>query len=627
MTIAFNSSIQTYLLGQTSTADSWLISDWAAGQSSLVRWDPTNVRRAADGAVELVLDRAAAGSSRPYDGAEIQSKEVATTGTWTWVAQAPVMQSGAVFGMFTYKADWKTQPWVEFDFEFVGRDTTKVQLNIHMEDASGRHISLDQAKGGPIIVNLGFDAAKGQHTYEVSVSDTTAVFRVDGKIVGSYGAKDMPGGVWQIGPQKSFVDLWAVDAGQESWAGDWAYNGTPITAKFSGFDIRPGDLTPSVIDTTTPTDPVIDTPVPADIQGDDGNNVLTGNDADNTIQGAGGDDTLSGGAGNDSLYGGAGNDTFLSGGGDDLKDGGAGSDWLSFGGSAAATVNLSLSGAQATGYGNDIVLNIENIFGTGAADRLTGNDLDNILIGNGGSDTLSGAAGNDLIDGGAGDDSLAGGTGNDTLLGGDGNDRMTLSPGDDRIDGGTGLDWLLITDSSGAQIDLGRSTAQDTGHGMDTITGIDNLQGGAGNDRLRGHDGANILKGGAGQDVLDGAAGADSLTGGAGADLLSGGIDSARDVFIFNALSDSRTATGRDTIQDFRSGIDDIDLRAIDARSTRGGDQAFAFNGTTAAAHSVWYETDGTNLIVHGDTNGDRIADFDIAFNSVTSLNAGDFLL
>ena len=51
------------------------------------------------------------------------------------------MEPGAVFGMFTYNADWEHQPWVEFDFEFVGADTTKVQLAIRMEDAAGNHIT------------------------------------------------------------------------------------------------------------------------------------------------------------------------------------------------------------------------------------------------------------------------------------------------------------------------------------------------------------------------------------------------------------------------------------------------------------------------------------------------------
>jgi beta-glucanase (GH16 family) len=46
------------------------------------------------------------------------------------------MVDGAVFGMFTYRADHFNDPWIEFDFEFVGADTTKVRLNIHMETAT-----------------------------------------------------------------------------------------------------------------------------------------------------------------------------------------------------------------------------------------------------------------------------------------------------------------------------------------------------------------------------------------------------------------------------------------------------------------------------------------------------------
>ncbi|MCC2653806.1 MAG: hypothetical protein K0Q60_3972, partial [Microvirga sp.] len=78
-------------------------------------------------------------------------------------------------------------------------------------------------------------------------------------------------------------------------------------------------------------------------------------------------------------------------------------------------------------------------------------------------------------------------------------------------------------------------TGANAGYGNDTLFG------GAGNDRLIG-------------DSSYGGTGADYLNGGSGNDTLDGG--GGRDLFAFDLSS------GRDTIQYFRPGEDQIDLRA-----------------------------------------------------------------
>lgn len=617
MTITYDNQINTYTIGQTAPSNGWLASDWAAGQTSNMNWEADNVRRTSTGAVELVLDKSAAGASRPYAGGEIQSDATATTGTFAWKAKAPVMQSGAVFGMFSYRADWQKQPWVEFDFEFVGKDTTKVQLNIHMENAAGQHVSLAEKKGAPVIVDLGFDAAQGTHEYKVVVGTQSATFLVDGKVVGVYGAADMPQGVWQIGPMKSYVDLWCAQ-GLDSWTGTWAGGSTPLVGSVGGVEVREGDLTAAALaqPVAAPTAPVAD----------DFANLLTGTDGADLIDGKGGNDTIHGGASHDSLQGGAGEDHIGLDAGNDLITGGLGFDWLDIGPSGA-TVDLAITGAQATGYGTDTINGIENVLGGAGADRVMGNDGANHLIGAEGADTLVGRGGADVIGGGLGDDSLTGGLGNDLLSGGAGQDRLQLDGGDDVIDGGDGVDTLFYTGTNALTVNLSLTGAQATGAGTDTLRGIENVTGGAGNDRLTGNALANVLCGGAGADTLNGGVGADSLHGGAGRDVLAGGVDGDRDVFVFNSIGDSAVGAGRDVVQNFTSGVDDIDLRGIDANGALAGDQAFAFHGTTAAAHSVWFTVSGGDAVLNGDVNGDGVADFQIGLTGLTSLVAGDFLL
>ncbi len=134
--------------------------------------------------------------------------------------------------------------------------------------------------------------------------------------------------------------------------------------------------------------------------------------------------------------------------------------------------------------------------------------------------------------------------------------------------------------------------------------------------------------GGAGNDTLAGGAGADTLIGGAGRDLLYGGVaDGARDVFVFNVGSHSTSGATRDVIYSFVSGMDDIGLSMIDANMALAGNQTFSFSGTTATAHAVWYVEIGTDLVIQGDMNGDKVADFAIQVASISSVAVSDFIL
>jgi beta-glucanase (GH16 family) len=216
--------------GGAADPGDWLVSDWDAGQSTRLRWHPRNVY-VEDGTLRLRLDWAPDGAARPLRGAEIQSGGVAREGTWTWRVKAPEMVPGAVFGLFLYQANYRKDPWREYDIEFVGADTTRIQLNVHFETEDGRHVSLDQARGGPVVVDLGFDAAEGFHDYSITVAPDEAVFRVDGEVVGRFGPEDMPERTWSPGRLRSFVDLWAVAPGQESWAGRWGWPGRPLVAE------------------------------------------------------------------------------------------------------------------------------------------------------------------------------------------------------------------------------------------------------------------------------------------------------------------------------------------------------------------------------------------------------------
>ncbi|MEH7828351.1 calcium-binding protein [Gemmobacter denitrificans] len=252
---------------------------------------------------------------------------------------------------------------------------------------------------------------------------------------------------------------------------------------------------------------------------------IAGTDRADVFVGGSGNDRLEGRSGNDSLSGGAGSDTLIGGLGDDTLNGGSGlKDWVWYDGLPAVSITLGTKAVQTTGgAGRDIITGIENARGGDGNDRLSGNKRANIL------------------QGGAGDDTLAGQRGNDTLRGGQGNDRLA---------GGTGYDVADYRDArANLQIDLAKQGGQQTGHGRDTLIGIEALLGGSGNDRLLGNAGNNRLSGNSGADQLFGRNGNDTLSGGSARDRLVGGVGddvltggSGGDVFVFGS--------GRDTIRD-----------------------------------------------------------------------------
>ena len=160
------------------------------------------------------------------------------------------------------------------------------------------------------------------------------------------------------------------------------------------------------------------------------------------------------------------------------------------------------------------------IAGGVGADAIDGTSLDDVIEGGAGDDVLQGGAGGDVLFGGAGDDTLYGGDGDDTLSGGAGDDTLAGGAGDDTVD------YSYLTDG-GVQVDLANGTATAAGE-TDSLSGIENVVGSAGNDRLTGDESDNLLTGLAGDDTLEGGGGIDTVDygyvsdGGVAVDLASG---------------------------------------------------------------------------------------------------------
>jgi serralysin len=169
-------------------------------------------------------------------------------------------------------------------------------------------------------------------------------------------------------------------------------------------------------------------------------------------------------------------------------------------------------------------------------------------------------------------------------------------------------------------------------HNNDPRSFIEKAIGGSGRDVIRGNAAANILQGGSGNDNLYGREGSDTLNSGSGNDKLSGQSEAdvliggkGTDTFVFRNTSDSQ-GREKDVIRDFQSGVDRIDLRAIDADASRAGNQAFLFIDQAAFGLRAG-ELRFAGGVLAGDVNGDGVADLEIVLAGVSRLVRTDVYL
>ncbi|WP_258769669.1 VCBS domain-containing protein [Bradyrhizobium arachidis] len=170
------------------------------------------------------------------------------------------------------------------------------------------------------------------------------------------------------------------------------------------------------------------------------------------------------------------------------------------------------------------------------------------------------------------------------------------------------------------------------GAGNDTVNGTgkaDTLYSGSGNDTIKGNDGNDTIYGGSGNDTINGNNGSDTITGGFGADQLTGSNGNDRFVYLF--VADSH-AGQFDTITDFASGADKIDLTALGAL----GFVILALSSTssTVPAHTIaWlYDSAANETIVYVNPTDQTLRIgasglLEIHLQGIATIDASDFIL
>lgn len=464
-----------------------------------------------------------------------------------------------------------------------------------------------------------YDIAAVQHLYganystnqgntNYSWSPTTGEMFINGVGQGAPGGNRVFLTVWDGGGKDSYnfsnyMTALAIDLRPGFWS---TVSATQLAKlRYDGSQIASGSIANALLH-----DGDLRSLVEDAIGGSAGDSIV-GNVAANALYGLGGNDSLFGGEGDDALLGGAGADRL---------DGGGGLD-TAFYSQAAATnavtgigvlVDLatpSLNSGEAAG---DLYVNVEGVFGSDYHDSLRGDVAANVLLGMLGNDALYGRDGNDIMLGGAGADWLEGGAGQDSTYYSQAGPTNSVGMG-------------LLVDLVLQAFNTGDAAG-------DRFSSVENVVASAYHDDLRGDEAANVLHarqgndvlcGRVGNDQLYGADGNDYLVGGAGADWLDGGA--GRDTFTFHFM-DETLPGARDTICDFVSGVDLIDLSFIDANAALTGNQSFLYVGVNPFT-GLPGQLNFQNSTLSADINGDAVADFQINIPGVPLLSAADFFL
>lgn len=210
------------ITGETKTFDfsagvpaGFGVSDgWTNGNVFNVTWRRKNVQ-AEDGHILLILDHDNIKyKGIPYAGAEIRSHGFYGYGRYE-VSMKAIKSDGVVSSFFTYTGPSDNNPWDEIDFEILGRDTTKVQLN-YFTGGRGNHEYMH---------DLGFDAAEDFHRYAFEWREGRIDWYVDGVLIHS-ATMDIP-----KTPGKIMANVWC-GKGVDGWLKPFRDENLPLAASY-----------------------------------------------------------------------------------------------------------------------------------------------------------------------------------------------------------------------------------------------------------------------------------------------------------------------------------------------------------------------------------------------------------
>lgn len=145
--------------------------------SNLSIFTPDSIKVNSTGVTQLIL-REKATAVRSFTSAAIVTQKKFLYGKFI-AKLKPSDVPGLVTGMFLHR----NSPHQEIDIEFLGKDTTKMLINVFYNPGlEGTKLEYGY-RGTPVLIDLGFNAAKEFHQYEIEWHESYLRWYVDGHIV------------------------------------------------------------------------------------------------------------------------------------------------------------------------------------------------------------------------------------------------------------------------------------------------------------------------------------------------------------------------------------------------------------------------------------------------------------
>jgi len=154
----------------------WLLRD-DTFPSNLAIFNPSNFKTMDNGTARFILNKERSGV-RDYTSASISSHQKFLYGRFEAEIR-PANVSGVVTGVFLQR----NSPRQEIDIELLGKDTTKMLLNVYY-NPGGKGARIEYGyRGTPVLIDLGFDASEDFHHYIVEWSSEVIRWSVDERLM------------------------------------------------------------------------------------------------------------------------------------------------------------------------------------------------------------------------------------------------------------------------------------------------------------------------------------------------------------------------------------------------------------------------------------------------------------
>ena len=201
----------------------WHKADWSNGGScfSAVTWLPDQISHTGS-LMTITLDDQGCPTNcrgRPYVSGEYRSNGFYGYGRIEGRLKASGVP-GMVTSLFIFYAtppNYDNQD--EIDIEILGQDPTEVRVNYFKNGAGGHEV----------VIDLGFDASQGFHTYGFEWSPSAIKWYVDDMLVH---IEDGANGPLPTTPGQLMMNLWPCAGDCIPWCGGFTYPGAPVTAQY-----------------------------------------------------------------------------------------------------------------------------------------------------------------------------------------------------------------------------------------------------------------------------------------------------------------------------------------------------------------------------------------------------------